>query len=93
LLTIVMHYWTTGCIASSFVSYFDYAHNEPQPPIHVPVAVTPSREPSRAEFPRMLAGRVGSDFRFGAYPKQADISWPSSSRIRSGRTSSSQLSE
>jgi hypothetical protein len=68
LLTIVMLYWTTGSIGSSFTTYFDYAHNEPQQPIHVPVAVTLSREPSRAKFPRLLAERVCSDIRFWHVP-------------------------
>ncbi len=69
LLTIVMLYWTTGSIGSSFTTYFDYAHNDPQPQIHVPVAVTLSREPSRAEFPRLLAERVCSDIRFWHVPE------------------------
>ena len=69
LLTIVMRYWTPGSIGSSFTSYFDYAHNDPHPQIDVPVAVTLSREPSRAEFPHLLAERVCGDIRFWHVPE------------------------
>ena len=84
LLSIVMLYWATGSIGSSFTTYFDYEHNEPQPLIDVPVAVTLSREPSRVDFPRQLAGRVCSDIRFWRVPgagghfmalEQPDLIW------------------
>ncbi len=84
LLTIVMLYWATRSIGSSFTTYFDYEHNEPQPLIDVPVAVTLSREPSRTDFPRQLASRVCNDIRLWNVPdagghfmalEQPDLIW------------------
>lgn len=61
LLTLVTLYWVTGCIGSSFRTYFDYRHNEPRPMITVPLAATLGIEDR--EYPRHMADRSYSDVR------------------------------
>ncbi len=61
LLTILTLYWATGCIGTSFRTYYDYPHNTTAPLIHVPVAVTASTEDY--DYPRELAERSYTDIR------------------------------
>jgi pimeloyl-ACP methyl ester carboxylesterase len=61
LLTLVTLYWVTGCIGSSFRTYFDYHYNEPRPAIGVPVAATLGIEDR--EYPRQMADRSYTDVR------------------------------
>jgi pimeloyl-ACP methyl ester carboxylesterase len=61
LLTVLTLYWTTGCIGTSFRTYYDYPHNPAAPLIHVPVAVTASTEDY--DYPRELAERSYTDIR------------------------------
>ena len=51
LLTVLTLYWATGCIGSSFRSYYNYAQNPPLPQIVVPTAVTLSNEPALGRLP------------------------------------------
>ncbi|MET9556996.1 epoxide hydrolase family protein [Streptomyces sp. NPDC006645] len=68
LLTIATLYWATGSIGSSFRQYYDYPLNKPVPTIHVPAAVTLSREPALAGLPRSLAERLCADLRHWSTP-------------------------
>jgi pimeloyl-ACP methyl ester carboxylesterase len=68
LLTVLTLYWATGCIGSSFRSYYNYAQNPPLPQIVVPTAVTLSNEPAYAGFPRSLAERRCADLRHWSTP-------------------------
>jgi pimeloyl-ACP methyl ester carboxylesterase len=61
MLTLLTLYWATGCIGTSFRSYFDYKHNPPRPNCDLPTGVTVSAED--AGHPRELAERVYSDIR------------------------------
>lgn len=70
LLTVLTLYWATGCIGSSFRSYYDYESNPPSPRITVPVAVTLSNEPAFAGFPRSLAERRCADLRHWSTPER-----------------------
>lgn len=63
LCTILTLYWVTDSIGTSFRQYLDYDHNGKRPTIEVPVAVTRSREPGMALFPRSIADRAASDIR------------------------------
>jgi pimeloyl-ACP methyl ester carboxylesterase len=74
LLTMLTIYWATGCIGTSFRTYYDYAHNPPRPRIPVPVAVTLSAEDrwivrnSSIPYPRELADRSYDDIRLWHEP-------------------------
>jgi pimeloyl-ACP methyl ester carboxylesterase len=68
LLTVATLYWATATIGSSFRQYYNYALNEPVPPITVPAAVTLSNEPAYATYPRSLAERVFADLRHWSTP-------------------------
>ncbi|MFI0464017.1 epoxide hydrolase family protein [Saccharopolyspora sp. 5N102] len=68
LLTVATLYWATGTIGSSFRQYYDYHRNAPVPPIEVPGAVTLSREPIFANFPKSLAERIYRDLRHWSRP-------------------------
>jgi pimeloyl-ACP methyl ester carboxylesterase len=68
LLTVFTLYWATGCIGSSFRSYYDYRQNPPSQPIVVPTAVTLSNEPTFAGFPRSLTERRCTDLRHWSTP-------------------------
>jgi len=68
LLTVFTLYWATGCIGSSFRSYYDYAQNPPPQPIVVPTAVTLSNEPTFVGFPRSLTERRCTDLRHWSTP-------------------------
>jgi pimeloyl-ACP methyl ester carboxylesterase len=61
LLTLVTLYWFTGCVGSSFRTYFDYHYNEPRPVIGVPLAATLGIEDR--EYPRQMADRSYTDVR------------------------------
>lgn len=74
LLTLLTLYWVTGCIGTSFRSYYDYSHNRARPRVTVPVAVTLSAEdkwiaaPSSVDYPRELADRSYDDIRLWHEP-------------------------
>ena len=74
LLTLLTIYWATGCIGTSFRTYFDYVHNPPRPRISVPAAMTLSAEDrwivptSSVEYPRELADRSYDDIRLWHEP-------------------------
>lgn len=70
LLTVFTLYWATGCIGSSFRSYYDYAQNPPPQPIVVPTAVTLSNEPTFVGFPRSLTERRCTDLRHWSTPER-----------------------
>jgi pimeloyl-ACP methyl ester carboxylesterase len=70
LLTVITLYWATGCIGSSFRSYYDYGQNPPPPRIMVPTAVTLSNEPALAGFPRSLTERRCADLRHWSTPER-----------------------
>ncbi|MGH3408615.1 MAG: epoxide hydrolase family protein [Streptosporangiaceae bacterium] len=70
LLTVLTLYWATGCIGSSFRSYYNYAQNPPAPQIVAPTAVTLSNEPAYAGFPRSLAERRCADLRHWSTPER-----------------------
>jgi pimeloyl-ACP methyl ester carboxylesterase len=69
LLTVATLYWATATIGSSFRQYYNYELNDPVPPITVPAAVTLSREPAFATYPRSLAERVFTDLRHFNVPQ------------------------
>ena len=60
LLTIVTLYWVTGCIGTSFRTYYDYPHNQPRTPIDVPAGITKTVE---EPLPRSLCERLYRDIR------------------------------
>jgi pimeloyl-ACP methyl ester carboxylesterase len=66
LLTIITLYWVTGCIGSSFRTYYDYKHNPPLPRIKVPTGITLSVEDRT--YPRELAERTYTDIRHWSNP-------------------------
>jgi pimeloyl-ACP methyl ester carboxylesterase len=70
LLTIVMLYWVTGAVGSSFRQYFDWDENTARPMINVPAAFTLSHEPLLAGFPREIVERSCSDIRHWSEPKK-----------------------
>jgi hypothetical protein len=70
MLTVAKLYWATGCIGSSFRSYYNYAQNPPPPQILAPAAVTLSNEPAYASFPRSLAERRCADLRHWSTPSR-----------------------
>jgi pimeloyl-ACP methyl ester carboxylesterase len=63
LCTMVMLYWVTGSIGTSFRQDLDWPHNGKRPIIPVPVAVTQSHEWNMPLFPRSIAERAASDIR------------------------------
>lgn len=66
LLTMVMLYWVTGCIGTSFRPYYD-DHAAPElPMVDVPVGITMSVED--IGMPREFAARVYSDIRHWREP-------------------------
>jgi|ERR1700677_44048 pimeloyl-ACP methyl ester carboxylesterase len=60
-LTIVMLYWITGSIGSSFRSYYNDRVVSPLPIITVPTGISPT--PEDAGYPREYAERTYSDIR------------------------------
>ena len=68
MLTVATLYWATGCIGTSFRSYYHDGQNPPPPRILAPAAVTLSNEPAYAGFPRSLAERRCADLRHWSTP-------------------------
>ncbi len=93
LVTMFTLYWATGCVGSSFRSYYNYAQNPPVPQIVVPTAVTLSNSPayaaSRAAWPSAAARTCGTGARRGAagtpWPTRSPSRWHGSCASSSGR--------
>jgi pimeloyl-ACP methyl ester carboxylesterase len=75
LLTIIMLYWVTESIGSSFRTYYDYDHNPQRPArITIPVGVTLSAED--INYPRELANRTYTDIRMWHNPGRGGHFFP-----------------
>lgn len=61
LLTIIMIYWVTGTIGTSFRSYYDDTQAPPLPTVTVPTGITLTPEDSL--YPREYAERTYTDIR------------------------------